>query len=198
MRELLKFWIISIGLLAVMSCSQGTSIDRRTSPNRVPKPIENPPVDPIKPTPPPADNDKGSTSDQEYLKLSKAIVQETNNFRASQGEPPLGFSPEWSFAAYDWSRKQAKAGNISHDGFPLERIRAVKERFPTFDTTFQSGGENVLWNIPGNQDIARFMVNQWANSPGHRENMLRGYSLIGAGGYQEGNRWYGTQIFILK
>lgn len=142
---------------------------------------------------PPNDNQPPPPSDG-YLTAARQIFNATNQFRASQGQPPLGFSLEWSWAAYEWSRKQAEAGGISHDGFPQERIGSVQARFPGFDTSFQSGGENVLWNMTG----VSGMVNQWANSPGHRTNMLRGYSIMGAGAYEKNGRYYGTQIFILE
>ena len=124
---------------------------------------------------------------------SDEIFQLTNKFRASQGIGPLTYSPEWSYAATEWSRKMATSGVLSHDGFPTERIASLKSKYPAYDTTFASGGENILWNQSG---TAKSMVDQWISSPPHRENMLRAYDLIGTGTYEYQGRYYGTQIFI--
>ena len=186
----MKFLLITLSII-LASCDmahQKASNDAPVEGN------DNPPIeDDDRGETPPNDNQPLPPSDG-YLTAARQIFNATNQFRLSQGQPPLGFSLEWSWAAYEWSRKQAEAGDISHDGFPQERIGSVQSRFPNFDTSFQSGGENVLWNMTG----VSVMVNQWANSPGHRTNMLRGYSVMGAGAYEKNGRYYGTQIFILE
>lgn len=197
------FFLLKIFLIMLLVFTQSCEMAQKNAPNDAPSKEESDlPIDEQDPgqggdgsegEAPPNDNQPSPPSDG-YLTGARQIFNATNQFRASQGVPPLGFSPEWSWAAYEWSRKQAEAGGISHDGFPLERIGSVTARFPNFDTSFQSGGENVLWNMTG----VSVMVNQWANSPGHRQNMLRGYSVMGAGVYERDGRYYGTQIFILK
>lgn len=150
----------------------------------------------------PAQNGSTTCIDGDDLtcEIELAIVKYTNEFRASEGGlAPIAHEPHVSWVARDWSRQQAESGTISHDGFPQERLAAFDTQFPDLTLSFSYIGENVLFNsyLSTVADlIGKNMVQQWIDSPPHRANMLNTYTIMGAGVWKSGNRWYGTQFFL--
>lgn len=163
--------------------------------------------DPPKPTVP-APNITQSSDDAGPLECFDAlpeicqqeyqVVLATNRFRADNGQlEPLTYDGRAAFVARDWSQQMANAGTLSHDGFPLERIKLYARRFPD-QPEFKVRGENVLlgnYQTTDRNSIAQIMVNQWAASPAHREQMLQNYTTLGVGVVQRDGIWYATQLF---
>ena len=110
---------------------------------------------------------------------------------------PLAFSGELTFVARDWSKRQADSAQISHEGFPEDRLRLLRERFPGADVGVSA--ENVAMNsfsaTADAETIATRMIAQWENSPGHKANMLGRYQTMGASVAKRGTSYYATQIF---
>lgn len=109
------------------------------------------------------------------------ILQQTNALRANNGLPPLRLNPALSEIAQDWSVQQARVSTMSHR--------------PSFTAMYPAGwsraGENVAAGYSPNS-----VVNAWANSPGHRANMLSTATDIGIGVTTNASgRFYYTQNF---
>lgn len=88
------------------------------------------------------------------------LVDATNRFRERNDLPALEPMPELNAVAQDWSNRMAREDRLYHN--------------PHFVNAYPAGwryaSENVLQNWSNaNADV---LVNQWANSPGHRANML--------------------------
>lgn len=134
----------------------------------------------------------------DICRLEYLVVSGTNRFRQSEGNlPPLTYRGKVGYVARDWSRQQAEAATLSHDGFPIERLKVYENRFPDGEE-FKLRAENVLLGHYQTTDpsaIAQIMVNQWAASPDHRAQMLQNYAGLGVGVYFKDNTWYATQLF---
>lgn len=154
------------------------------------------PSNPTKPIPavPEPTSDDCIGADQFICAIEVAITFHTNNLRSS-GDP-LKHHARLSYVSRDWSDRQAAAGSISHSGFPDDRRRVYSQAFPGDSVIIQA--ENVAYSSSNSttaDDVAKMFVNMWANSPGHRRNMLGDYDILGVGVTKKGNRYYATQIF---
>ncbi len=90
----------------------------------------------------------------------------------------------------------ADKGQISHDGFPQDRKRALTAEFPSATWNFYA--ENVAMLSNSGTDatkIAEQFVEMWWKSPGHKANMVGNHKKIGVGVSKVGNKYYATQIF---
>lgn len=111
------------------------------------------------------------------------LIDATNRFRAENGLPALKPMPELNSFAQEWSESMAKKGKLEHRN-PV--------KIPNRPDLLI--GENILQNYPS--ATADAMVKQWANSPGHRKNMLdERYTHIGVGIADKGGKRYATQNF---
>lgn len=95
----------------------------------------------------------------------RGVVGLTNNARARAGCGPVTLSPRLSYAAWQHSRDMAGRDYFSHGSpggsSPGSRVNSVGYRWSAY-------GENIAW---GQRD-ARDVMNDWMNSPDHRENIL--------------------------
>jgi uncharacterized protein YkwD len=137
-------------------------------------------------------------TDDEACALQLAMADELNAFREDNGLPPLRYSAELSYAAFRWSGEQAERAEISHDGFPTQRQAVLDDTFPALARVFVAG-ENVARGMPGSSNpaaVARYLTTMWANSPGHRANMLNDeFELAGLGAVVSDGQVFATQIF---
>lgn len=123
------------------------------------------------------------------------IIKKTNAYRGSRGalraDAPLGY------VARIWSAAQAQRGDIGHDGFPDQREQVYRQEFAAA-ATVDISGENVAMSggyEESAEEVASTFAEMWWNSPGHRENMLGDFSVIGVGLSKGSDGWYATQIF---
>lgn len=131
--------------------------------------------------------------------IEEAITKYTNEFRAQNGVAPLTHQPRVAYIARYWSGEMGKTGAISHNGIMQGTLypQIYQNKFGTQAPGFY--GENVLLN-PGQyataDEAARAFVNQWINSPPHRDQMLKGhYTNLGGSAVNVGGTWWATQIF---
>lgn len=122
-----------------------------------------------------------------------------NRFRSEQGAAPLRRSPLLERAAQDLANVMARKDQLSHsaDGQRAgDRIRAAG--YITC-TQGQPWGENIaLSSVFGSSaDLADSLTTGWANSPGHRRNMLGRYAEAGIAVAlrRDGRRIYAVQVF---
>jgi len=71
-----------------------------------------------------------------------SITQQMNIYRRQSGLPELTHNPYLSAVARTWSYGQAALSDISHDGFPSNRISVFRNLFPDVRMPFISA-ENV-------------------------------------------------------
>lgn len=130
--------------------------------------------------------------------LEAAIHAETNRRRAQHGLDSLAYSAHLSAIALQHSRDMAHRDffdHISPDG------ASPNDRYSTFGHATQSSGENIArtYPLPGTSiaTVAEAVVDDWMDSPGHRENILRDrFQKEGIGVYISSNgAMHSTQNF---
>ncbi len=125
--------------------------------------------------------------------VEAAILKGVNALRSA----PIAERNRLSYVAREWSKEQAAAQQISHDGFPGARRAALEAEFGA-DAPGCVTAENVAMTWVREKNAAALgaeLVDMWNDSPGHRANMLGDYPLIGIGVALTGNYAYATQIF---
>ena len=147
------------------------------------------------------------------IEIEPLILKYTNQERSSRGLPELASDSKLQIIARDHSRDMAVNNFFNHVNPAGEdpTARAARHGYPTtknFGSYYMVGiGENIGDMAVGNVEgiglvpndanaIAKAMVNQWMNSPGHRANILNAqYSRLGAGVYPHGQGYLITQDF---
>jgi uncharacterized protein YkwD len=143
--------------------------------------------------------------------VEQRIFYYTNIERANVGKPALKWDEQLAIIGRDDCVDMAARGFFNHinpDGeTPADRaIRHGYQVEKDFGTYVRVGvGENIamLSNYPGSPDeVARFIVDAWMNSPGHRANIVdsedQKFTVIGVGvAYDQGtDTWYAAQEFF--
>ena len=186
--QILTTWIMGIGLVVLAACdgsSSNRSADEQT--------LVNP--------------DRSNESRDQKLQscyrgdelicaIEAEIVAQTNQLRAENGLSQVEQSFEVSYVARLWSEQQATSKQISHQGFPEQRQRQLSDEFAGWQTFLLA--ENVAMGMPQSKDpevVAQYIVSLWADSAGHRRNMLGPYQYLGTGIHFDGEHLYATQIF---
>ena len=123
------------------------------------------------------------------------VFQIVNQERAAQGLSPLKLHIKLSEIA-----RLHSANMIQHDFFshtdhqgksPFDRLKAYAP-----ELVWNAAAENIAYNYGNSEDeVAKNLMTAWMNSPGHRANILGGYSEIGIGIVGSGEYYYATQVF---
>lgn len=132
--------------------------------------------------------------DDKTYKVEQRIFYYTNIERVNAGKPALIWDEQLSQIGREHCIDMATTGLFDHINFDGETPtdRAVRHGYQVkkdLGTYVREGvGENIakLSNYPGTPDeVARFIVDAWMNSPGHRANLLdskeQKLTLIGVG-----------------
>jgi uncharacterized protein YkwD len=143
--------------------------------------------------------------------VEQRILYYTNIERANAGKPALKWDEQLAVIGRDHCVDMAARGFFNHinpDG-ETPADRAVRHGYlveKDFGTYVRVGvGENIamLSNYPGTPDeLARFIVDAWMNSPGHRANIVdsneQKFTIIGIGvAYDQAtDTWYAAQEFF--
>lgn len=102
---------------------------------------------------------------------AQTVLDGHNAFRATQGLPPLTYSPQLSEVAQSWSEGMAASQTMVHN--------------PDYAAQTPAGwtavGENIAWNYGQGAGSAAYAVQQWITSPPHAANMLGAYTHVGIG-----------------
>lgn len=104
------------------------------------------------------------------LPTQQQIIDATNAFRTQNGRSPVKADPQLNQVAQRWAEQMAREDRLYHN--------------PNYSNQYRPGwrgaSENVAQNWVGVS--AQAFVDQWANSPGHRANMLSpGVTHLGVG-----------------
>jgi uncharacterized protein YkwD len=135
-----------------------------------------------------------------YLaKVEDLVFEMTNQARVAKGLAPLARDDELGNAARSFSNDMLVHGFFDHDtpdGLPFEQRLPNQYRHWVYDM-----GENIWsgsgYNISNTQEIAKDIINDWLNSPGHRENMLDpSFTHLGVGVSARHHTIRATQEFV--
>jgi uncharacterized protein YkwD len=107
---------------------------------------------------------KGSFS-QQFLCL-------LNNYRSEEGKSKLKYDSSLNKVASSYAKTMAETGNFSHTGLDGSRLT---ERCNAFGT--KCNGENLAHGFSSASEL----FSMWQSSPGHNENLLRDFSVVGLG-----------------
>lgn len=146
--------------------------------------------------PMPVPVDLGPTTNVE--RIEQFVHEETNGRRSDHSIKTLGYSQHLSAIALQHSRDMAQRDFFDHTSPDGDD---AGDRYRTFEHDDRSSGENIA-SIPFDpttsaQEAAHSVVDEWMNSPGHRENILRDqFTKEGIGIYFTPNgSMYATQNF---
>lgn len=119
--------------------------------------------------------------DVTLAEVQQLILDQTNELRVSQGLQPLAPMSELQTVAQNWSVHMATTGDFSHN--------------PTYSQEYPEGWYGAAENIAAGYS-PETVVKAWANSPGHRANMLGAYTHLGVGYVKDAQGYaYYTQNF---
>jgi uncharacterized protein YkwD len=135
-----------------------------------------------------------------YLaKVEDLIFDLTNQARLARGLAPLARDDELGNVARAFSNDMLVRRYFDHttpEGLAFEKRLANQYRHWVYDM-----GENI-WSGSGydpreTQELAQEIVNDWLNSPGHRENLLDpDFTHLGVGVSARHDRIRATQEFV--
>ncbi len=125
----------------------------------------------------------------------QTVLKEMNAFRGRSGLPPLRLTTKVRIVARDRSKDMLQLGYFDHTSpsgqtaGKMLRSRGIKHAF---------WGENIGWTMNMSlQTGARWMVEWWKDSPGHRRAMLsRQYNYVGVGLAKNGGKIIYTIVFV--
>ena len=127
--------------------------------------------------------------------LEVAVLRRTNIARAEHGLPPLEWDDNAASAARAHAQDMLERGYFAHE---------TPEGLTVADRMWRAGvlevtvGENIAYyeGYPSQEAVAK-AVDDWMDSPHHRENILRpGFTHLGVGVVQRGDRIMLVQDFL--
>lgn len=121
--------------------------------------------------------------------VEEAILLQTNRFRAERGlaalKPHAGLNRVARSAAADMASRGFFDHHSPEGHAPSERVGLLAREL------CGASGENIAFQEGGDAPTGRSFFEQWRDSPGHRENMLRArYTHAGHGVVSIGERTY--------
>lgn len=122
-------------------------------------------------------------------RAQRKVVELTNRFRAQNKLPPLLFDRVLEDLAAEWSKTMARTDRFQHRRNIL---------LPGFYAAAENIAQYSFFREQKPDIVAKQLVDQWIESPGHRANMLGRYTALGAGIYCIRDEVYGTQNFGSK
>ena len=149
--------------------------------------------------------------DDSTRQVEQLILYYTNIERTNSGKTALIWDEQLAIIGRDHCVDMAAKGFFNHVNLEGETPadRALRHGYQIekdFGAYVRVGvGENIAMvsNYPGTEDeVARFIVNAWMNSPGHRANIIdsneQKFTLIGVGvAYDQVTAtWYAAQEFF--
>jgi uncharacterized protein YkwD len=110
-----------------------------------------------------------------------AFGKALNEFRASQGRGPVVADAELTAAAEAHARDMASNGYFSHESLDGSRSG---DRAKRAGCSWRAAAENIAWGQTSESQV----LQGWADSAGHRRNMLgASYTRYGLG--RAGTNW---------
>jgi uncharacterized protein YkwD len=131
--------------------------------------------------------------------VAARIWRLTNEIRGKYGIPPLAQDARLAAVAQAYCDDMLRRRFFSHTD---PEGRTAKDRLlPSYPRPIYRLGENIWTGTnlsTGNRGaLARFIINSWMKSPGHRENLLApDFTHLGVGVAARGREIRAAQIFI--
>ena len=143
--------------------------------------------------PPATEQPEATAQSPAVAQMEAEIRQRINEIRQENNLNLLENNEKLAQVARDYSRQMAQGNFFSHtspDGStPAQRVSAA-------GITYLIVGENLFRSTNAPNPVS-LSVKGWMNSPGHRKNILRSaFNQTGVGIWQDGNRFYATQLFM--
>lgn len=125
--------------------------------------------------------------------MEKSVHRQINQYRRTQGLPPLKLDSRISAIAREHSQKMArKQVPFGHNGSG-SRYRKISQFI-----RYRGVAENVAYNM-GYRNPGKSAVEGWIESPGHHRNMVGKYQVTGIGVAKNSRgEVYFTQVFVNK
>jgi uncharacterized protein YkwD len=131
-------------------------------------------------------------------RVDELVVQQTNDFRRSEGRPPLERDDGLGRIAREFVSFIARTGKYSHEAdgsTPSGRARRGG-----YDFCLISENLAYQYNSTGftTRELAKKLVEGWKNSAGHRKNMLDRDALhtaVAVGRGEKNGYYYAVQLF---
>lgn len=155
----------------------------------------------------PKDTQQPSSLDR--TRLEKAVHEEVNSVRADNGLSTLDFDSDLRQIARYHSDDMATNEYFAHDSPSGETMADRYDRFgyncrvQVSSNRYATGGENIYTTrysglSLSEREIAEMTVSSWMESPGHRENLLRGYWQNEGIGVAISSDGGGTEIYVTQ
>lgn len=122
-----------------------------------------------------------SDTDEYEAAVEQAIHQEVNSVREERSLDPLAYSDSLGAVADYHSEDMADRDYFSHTSPDGE---TMTDRLDRFGLECRAAGENILYTSATDgspEEVASRSVDQWMDSPGHRENILGDWTEEGIG-----------------
>lgn len=155
----------------------------------------NPPVDrQINPSSPLRESNNPPIADSELAALKQQVYDQVNQYRATQGLPPLQLDSRISDQVQTYAQTMAEAGRLlEHQGL-AQRAEVVRQAIPH---TSYSYGENEYYCPCSATVAATVAVQEWLKSTDHHTNIVGAYELTGIGVAKDANgHYYFAQMFF--
>jgi uncharacterized protein YkwD len=153
---------------------------------------------PVQQYPPPSSWGPRAPAPAHLQDVEEWIFYFTNEIRQRSGLHPLAKEGTLSAIAQAYSNDMLRRGFFSHTN---PEGLSVKDRLsPYFSGSIDSMGENI-WegsnlSVANSEALARYIMNSWMSSSGHRENILDAdYTYLGVGVTAAGREIRATQDF---
>lgn len=158
-------------------------------------PVAEKPAPPVTENKPTVEKPQTPSNDKFMAAVEKRIFERVNEERAKAGVPALSYNDTMEKYARIKSQDMGDRGYFDHTNPEGQLITAKMQQD---GVSYRAWGENIAY-IGGMSDataLADSFMNNWMNSPGHRQNILsNNFSSIGVGVYKIGNEVYATQEF---
>jgi len=135
--------------------------------------------------------------------VEKEILTYVNQARAQQGLKPLAWEENMRPIARYKSNNMLQYNYFEHNTPSLNNASPMDLATKYFKYNTNGYGENIFYSMGYAEatTTAKYLVDQWMNSPGHRANILNGnWTKMSAGVVfsSQGNYVYATQHFSTK
>ncbi|KAJ2160657.1 hypothetical protein GGF46_002087 [Coemansia sp. RSA 552] len=101
------------------------------------------------------------------------MLQQVNAIRAEVGKPPLRIDERLNNMAQAHSNYQSSASTMTHS----DPSGSLGDRCTDYGIDWRGVAENVAWNY---KDVTQ-VVQGWKDSPGHYQNIVGNYNVVGFG-----------------
>ena len=128
--------------------------------------------------------------------VEQLIFKRVNEERVKNGVQELDYNSTMQKYARIKSADMGDKGYFSHEDLQGNLITV---KMKNDGVKYNAWGENIAYigGVSDQNQLAKQFMDNWMNSPGHRQNILsQNFKSVGVGVYKVGNRVYATQEFF--